>query len=126
MSKEKAYILFTDIAVFLLAYFADTYPLIISIGFFVFCDLFTGAIAAKKRGEKFQSNKLKNTVYKFIAYGMAILIAHVIGKQFMPDLPTLKIMSGFIAYIELKSINENIETVTGINIFGSLIKKLKP
>lgn len=123
--KERTFTLAANLFMWLSIYFAGTYSTIVAIGFFVFCDMITGSMASYKRGEKFSSSKLKNTVFKFIAYGIAVFVAHVIEKQFIPDFPSIKIIGGFIAYIELKSINENIEAITGINLFGSVIKKFK-
>lgn len=106
-------------------YFSPVYPLILSIGFFVVCDAITAIIAAKKKGEPFTSRKLRDSVAKFLQYGIAIFVAHVVEQQFLPQFPALKVISGFIAYIELKSMNENFEKSTGTNIFKLLLQKIK-
>lgn len=104
-------------------YFAPVYPLIAAIGFFVFADFVTGIQAAKKRGEKITSSKMKNTVVKFGAYGIAVVTSFLIEKHFLDGLPALKIISGLIAFIEVKSINENIRDITGKNLFDEVIKR---
>lgn len=119
--KEKIVIFLMWLSV----YFSPVFPLIFSIGFFVICDAITGVIASKKRKEPFTSKKLRDSIYKFIEYGVGILVAHIIERQFIPDLPALKLIAGFCAYIELKSINENIEKSSGINIFKMILEKIK-
>ncbi len=119
----------SDIAIniiwFLILYLAPTFDTILIIGFFVFCDMITGIMAAKKQGIELTSKKLRPTVGKFISYGIAILVAHVIEQHFIHDFPSLKVMAGLIAYIELKSMNENIEKITGYNLFKTVLNKFK-
>ncbi|HOK59509.1 MAG TPA: hypothetical protein PK432_00850, partial [Candidatus Dojkabacteria bacterium] len=62
---------------------------------------------------------------KFIIYGCAVLVAHVLQRQFFPDFPAMKIIAGFVAYSELMSIDENIQKITGFSVFKFFIKKLK-
>lgn len=118
----------TSALIWLSVYFMPVYPCILILGFFMFCDYLTGAGAAIKIGgwKEYKSKKMRHTVIKLIEYGVGILVAHVIQKEFLQDIfPALKVVSGFIAYIELKSINENIEKSTGVNLFKNVLGKLK-
>lgn len=123
---NKFYDFVGSICLWMLTYFMPVYPVMLSVGFFIVCDLITGVLAAKKRGEAFRSKKMRNTVYKFICYGIAIMVARVIEQQFLPDFPGMKLIAGFLSYIELKSLNENIEDITGNNIFKTLLTKFNP
>lgn len=114
-----------------LAFFAPTYSFILLIGFFCICDMFTGILAHAKEQEMgffraVQSLRLRQTVRKFMAYGVAILVTHVICVKFIPDFPGLKLIGGFICLVEVKSIDENIKRVTGFGILGIIIKRLEP
>ena len=113
----------TIILAWLTIYFAPVYPLIAAIGFFVFADFVTGIQAAKKRGEPIQSRKMKTTVVKFGSYAIAIISSYLIEKLFLDGIPSLKIIAGLIAFIEVKSINENMKDVTGTDIFGEILKR---
>jgi hypothetical protein len=113
----------TIILAWLTIYFAPVYPLIAAIGFFVFADFLTGIQAAKKRGEKITSKKMKSTVIKFGAYGIAVVTSFLIEKFFLDGIPALKIISGLVAFIEVKSINENMKDITGTDIFGEILKR---
>lgn len=113
----------TIILAWLTIYFAPVYPLIAAIGFFVFADFVTGIQAARKRGELIQSRKMKTTVVKFGSYAIAIISSFLIEKLFLDGIPALKIISGLVAFIEVKSINENMKDITGTDIFGEILKR---
>lgn len=125
MIKDKLLNIVSSIVIWLWAYFSPTFPMILSIGFFIACDTITGLVAATRNKEKIESKKLRDGVFKFIQYGIAVLVAHVIETLFVPQFPAMKVISGFLAYIELKSMNENIEKSHGINVFKLILEKLK-
>lgn len=112
--------------VFLGAFFAPVYPFVLLIGFIIVVDMITALMACRKRKETITSAKLSRTVGKFLVYGCAILTAHVISRFFLPSFPALQLMAGFITFIELKSIDENIKKFTGHSLFGTILAKLKP
>ncbi len=109
----------------LFIFFSPATPFILLVGFFVVADTITGVAAAKNREETITSKKFRRAVSKYIVYGVAVLVAHVIQTQFFPDFPALKLIAGFIAYSELMSIDENIKDITGVSLFTYFIKKLK-
>jgi len=93
--------------------------------FFVAMDLISGSVAAIKRGENFSSKKLRNTVTKFIGYSIAVIVAWVLQNNFIEDFPLMRLVGVFICYIELKSINENVEALTNLNVFKAVLDQLK-
>ncbi len=95
----------------------------IAVGFLVFGDLLTGIWAALKRGEKFNSAKLRATVTKTIGYQLAILLSYVTESQLLPEIPVLKVVAGLIASTELVSALENLASITGVPL-GEVVKKL--
>ncbi len=106
---------------FLLAVLLPSAEYVIIAAFFVFSDTITGVLASKKRGQKFSSHRLFDTVPKLISYGIAILVAAAIQWKFMPDFPCIKGITLFVVYIELKSIDENIQVITGESFFKKII-----
>lgn len=106
-------------------YFSPSFAFILLVGFFVVADTITGVAAASHRNEPITSKRMRQAVPKYIVYGIGVLVAHVIQKEFFPDFPALKLISGFIAYSELMSIDENIKDITGISLFKNIIKKFK-
>ena len=111
---------------FLMAVILPSAEYVIIASFFVFSDTLTGVLASRKKGQKFSSHRLFNTIPKLIAYGTAILIAGMIQWKFMPDFPCIKGITLFVVYIELKSIDENITTITGESMFNRIIHMINP
>lgn len=112
-------------ASYLFVYFYPTVQFLLLVGFFIVADTITGVIAALKRGEEFRSRRFRDVIGKFMVYGVAVLVAHVLQMQFFPDFPAMKIIAGLVAYSELMSIDENIYDITGVSLFKFFIKKLK-
>jgi hypothetical protein len=108
---------------FLVVYFSPAYPIMLGIGFLVMMDFITGMVAAKKRGELITSKKMRPTVMKGFGYMASILIAFVVQKVFLTEMEVMKIVSGLIAMIELKSLDENILDITGKSVFKQFLKE---
>lgn len=119
--KKQLFICLSWVAI----YFYPTAQFLLLVGFFVAMDTITGVMALSKTGEEFTSKKFRGVVPKYLGYGCAVLVAHVLQMQFFPDFPALKIISGLIGYSELISIDENIHKITGVSLFKFFIKKLK-
>jgi len=109
----------------LAVYFQPTYSILLMVGFFVTMDTIAAIAAAAKKGEPITSRKFRAIFPKFIIYGVAVLVAHVIQKEFFPDIPAIKIIAGYVAYSELLSIDENVEKITGQSMFRFFVKLLK-
>ena len=90
----------------------------------VLVDLYTGRMAAKYRGEAVESHKYRNTVRKYILYMMGILISELFVRTFSLPIPLTYMVAGVIALTEIKSIFENIETVTGVRLWSYIGERL--
>lgn len=123
METIKIY-LFT-LLYWVVVYFQPTLEFMLLVGFFVVMDTITGMAAAIKTDTPITSKKFRAIFPKFIVYGAAVLVAHVIQRQFFPDFPAMKIIAGFVAYSELMSIDENIQKISGVSMFKFFIKKFK-
>lgn len=109
----------------LTAVFAPAKALIVVTGVLIFADLFTGILAARKRGEKIKSAALRRTVTKCFVYESAVLLGFLVEKYMLEGfIPVSKIAAGLISIVEMKSILENLDVINGHPIFTSLIKKL--
>lgn len=111
---------------YVVSFFAPITLWIVAIGFFVFADFVTGLLKAKRNGYKIESKKMFRSIPKFVAYGIAVIIAQILMVIFEIDFPAVKLVTGFIAFIEIKSIDENIEAITGHSLFGDIIDRLNP
>lgn len=97
--------------------------MMLAVGFFVAADLVTGLVAAYKKQEPIVSKKLRTTISKGLGYMIAILVAHVFQVKFMPSFQVMSLVSAALAAIELKSIDENMQVITGKSLFKQFIKK---
>ena len=113
------------IYIYIIVYFTPVFPVLFGLGFLVLTDFVTGILASKKRGEVISSKKMRPTVTKGIGYMVAILVAHTFEKSFMPELEAMKVVSGLIALVELKSLDENLKDLTGKSFFKQFFKEGK-
>lgn len=109
----------------LVAVFAPVKTVILTAFVLAVADLILGLIAAHRRGEKISSKGIGRTVTKMTIYEIAILLAFLVQNYMIDDaLPAVKIIGGLIGTVELKSILENLDTISGNSLFKTLIEKL--
>jgi hypothetical protein len=109
-----------------IAVFVPVQGIIITVGVLVFADLFSGVLAAFKRREKILSKTMARSVYKMLAYQMVICTGYLLQVFILDDvMPVAKLAASVIGLVEFKSILENVETITGQQVFNSLIEKLR-
>lgn len=108
-----------------LAIFAPIKGAIIAVGVLTFSDLILGIIAAKKRGEKITSGKLRQTVSKLVIFEVCLLLAFITEFYLLGSLlPISKIAAAYIGIVEFQSIVENLNEINGSPVFTRLIKLL--
>lgn len=90
---------------------------------FVAMDYLTGIQASKKRNLPITSKRRKDTVTKTLAYQATLISAHLVEKHFLPEFPVLKLVAGFVAYVEVTSIDENVKIITGKSVLKEMLKK---
>ena len=111
----------------ILAVFAPVQTTIVAAGVLVLADLVTGCFAAVKRGERIRSDKLRKTVVKLLVYETAICLGFI-GETYLlgGTVPVVKLASALIGVVELKSVLENLDAITGGAVFKTLIERLAP
>lgn len=113
------------LALVIIATLAPIHSVLVAVGVLIMADLVTGVWAAHKRGEKINSAALRRTVSKILIFNLAVISGFVVEKYLLSDImPVSKIIAGVIGTVELVSILENANTITGTNIFQLLIQKL--
>ena len=90
----------------------------------VLVDLYTGRMAAKHRGEAIKSSGYRKSVKKYVLYMLGILISELFIRVFSLPIPLTYMVAGVVALTEIKSIFENIETVTGVDLWGYVGEKI--
>lgn len=110
----------------ILSFFIPIVPLLLLVGLFILSDTILGVWAAKKRGEKITSRKLGNIIPKMLLYQGAVIIGYTLDKLLLEefimlvfniDMMVTKLIAMTLIFIETLSLNENIECISGKNIF---------
>lgn len=107
------------------AYFAPLAGIAFAFTLLLLMDFLTGIWAAKVRGERIKSHIAREkTVPKIIGYACMILICFIIQKEiFIYDWANLTwIATSILSIVELKSICENFEDITGRKVFSKIYK----
>ncbi len=108
-----------------LAALAPIHMVMLTVGFLILADLFTGIWAAKKRKESVSSAALRRTVSKIVIYQLAVISGFMLETYILDNvLPVAKIVAGVIGMVEFKSILENSNSIVGGDIFKLVLKKL--
>jgi len=113
------------VLVWFLAILSPIYDVMGAVIVLVLIDFATGVGAAMKIKEAVSSRKMRNTVNKFLFYTLTIIAAHIVETKITSSLPWLKLVSGFIAITELRSIFENFNRIFSINIWDFIKEILK-
>lgn len=116
---------FETLALSCWALLAPIHTVIAAMFVLVFFDAITGIWASLKRSEKFSSARLRNTVSKLTIYMVAIVCGFTAETYMNLDaVPIVKLIAGAIALTEMSSLVENLNSISGKNIFQGLIQKL--
>lgn len=117
----------TFFAISLLTVLAPVKPMIIIAIGFIWLDMFFGIWRSIKLGgwKAIRSRRLSNTISKSLLYSGAIvavfllekfILADLIGMFISVDLVLTKAFTFFCAFVEIKSVNESYEDITGKNV----------
>lgn len=110
------------------AYFAPLSGIALAFIVLLAMDFITGIWAAKSRGERIRSHIARQkTLQKVIGYSSMILISFIIQKEiFIYDWAKLVwVVTSILAIVELKSICENFEDITGRKVFSRIYKNIE-
>jgi hypothetical protein len=114
------------LAISTLALFAPLKGMVIAAFAMVSVDLVTGLMRAHATKEKVQSSGLRRTVVKLVAYELSIVLAFVCEKWLTGDLlPLTKMAAGAVGLVELLSVLENVNILSG-GALRPLLDKLAP
>jgi hypothetical protein len=113
-------------AAFLVAFFAELQPVLWAIGFLIMTDTTLAIWASwKHKGIKsITSRKMGRIITKLILYPLAIIVAKVAEEFLAPDIPWLKVTTGIVATVEIKSIFEKMNLLLGFDLWQRIKKAI--
>lgn len=114
------------ILAFLAAFFAEIEPILWSIGFLIMTDtgLAIWAVWKNKGRKAITSRKAGRIITKLILYPLAIIVAKVAEQYLAPDIPWVKVTSGIVATVEVKSIFEKMNLLLGFDLWDRIKKAI--
>ena len=115
----------TTFTFWLLTLLAPLTGVIITVALLIVVDFITGSYASYVKRKPIESKRIGNTVSKFFIYNLVIISAYFLEKNIVSEVPFLKVIAGFIAITEIKSILENYNKIYGVNPFKALINLIK-
>ncbi len=117
---------FNSLLIAIIALLTPIKPLLLTVGFLIAVDFIFGIMRAYKLKEKITSRKASNTISKMVLYTLCVLSVFFLDKFVLETTLNLaKIVAGFISLVEIKSILETFEIMTGIKIWDRLVKIVK-
>lgn len=66
------------------------------------------------------AKRMFDSIPKLILYNLALLTTFFVQHYIIDGIPMIKVIGGFIALIELRSIYENIRLVTNVDLWNSI------
>lgn len=115
MKEKYAAIAVTGI----IAYFTPILTSLLFVGGLVILDWLTGILKGYKNNE-LTSRKMIKKFYTGASYLIAISAVRLIEVYFGDEVPMVKPLMAVITLSELKSMRENIEAITGVDLFANL------
>lgn len=113
------------IIVSLSAIFAPIQSVMVTMLVLILADLVTGIIAARKRGEAISSSSIRRTVSKILIYEVAIALGFIAQAYLIKDIiPVANLIGSVVGLVELKSVLENLNSISGQDLLKSVIDKL--
>ncbi|MDH7447691.1 phage holin family protein [Aquimarina sp. 2201CG14-23] len=109
----------------LLTILSPVHGVMITMVFLILVDFITGSYASYKNKIPISSQRIGNTISKFFIYNLVILASFLLETFIVDEVPFLKIIAGFIAITEIKSILENFNKIYGVDLFKALVSLLK-
>lgn len=112
-------------AVWFIAILGPLYDIAGALILLIFIDLITGVIASVKNSIAFDWSKIVNTFNKLVIYCLILLAAWVIESKIIPAIPFMRLVAGFLAMTELRSILGNFKAIFGIDAWDYIRAAIK-
>lgn len=109
--------LFGHFLIFIISFLLPIQSVLLATGVLILFDLITGLWASHKNKIPITSIKLSNTISKSLLYMIAILAFRCAEIFLVPEIPFTRIIAGFIAITEIKSISENASKILGTDLW---------
>ncbi len=117
--EKISYVIF-----WLLAILSPVYAVMGTIVFLIIVDFVTGVFVTYKKKKQLRTVHIVHATSKVVIYNLVVLSAFLLEQFIIDEVPFLKIISGFIAVFEIKSIMQNFDVIYGVNLYKVILKAL--
>ena len=111
---------FMKVGFYIAAILGPLYNLMGGLILLVLIDIITGIAASRKKKEPISLTKLGNSLLKIVYYGLIIMAAWIVEDKFISSIPFMRLVSGFLALNELKSILYNFRALSNVDLWDFL------
>lgn len=101
----------------LAVFFAPIQTTLIAISLLIIFDAITGIGASLKKGEKFSSAKMFNSIVKLVFYGLLIITSRMIEQHLVTTLPLVELSVYMVVAYEFTSFLENVGIIVERDVF---------
>lgn len=108
----------------IVAFFAPVHLMMGVVGGLLLMDFITGIWASVTRGDPISSRRMGRTVAKAIMYQIAVITGFLLETALGGLIPVSKLVLGCIALVEGASLFENLNTISGTNLFKVVLDKI--
>jgi len=111
----------------LLSFFEPVYSKMLWVMALMVFDLLTGIRASAKEGKAFSSSRLRTGLEKCVCYMVALITAYILERYVggFESNYMFNAVAAFIGITEITSIYENLNRISGTNIFSRIAEMLK-
>jgi hypothetical protein len=109
----------------LIVMLAPLKAIIVAIAVLVLIDTITGIMAAVKSKDPITSSRMKRVISKMFLYYSATVVGFIASTYLVDGaLPLEKMITTLIGVVEVKSILENLDIISGGSMFKNILNKL--
>lgn len=117
LNAEDSTDFFVKVGFYVLAILGPLYNLMGGLVLLVLIDIITGVAASRKKKEPISFIKLGNSLIKIVYYGLIIMASWIVEDKFISAIPFMRLVSGFLALNELKSILYNFRVIANVDLW---------
>lgn len=124
--KEVSIEIYTSVLAFLIVFFTSLEESLFAVGFLIMVDTGVAIWASWKHHgvASITSRKAGRIITKIILYPLAIIVAKVAETYLVPEIPFIKVTTGIVATVEVKSIYEKISLLLGFDLWQKMKKTI--
>ena len=117
LNASNSFDFFVKLGLWFAAIVVPLYDIFWAIFSLIVVDFVTGYRASFKKKERFSWPKVWNSMNKVVFYTSVVFAGWIIESKIIPGIPFMRLVAGFLALTELRSILFNFKVIFGIDVW---------